>query len=123
MSMNYESCVRIDSKVIPGVAFVVAKMSLQRRMDLIRRIRELSLKCEFLTAGEQAEEKLQGALFSAEIDRLYVTWGLQELTGLEVDGVPATPELLVTTGPEDLFREIAAAVKAECGLSEPERKN
>jgi len=121
--MNYKSCVRIDSKVMPGVAFVVAKMSLLRRMELIRRIRELSLKCEYLTAGEAAEEKLQAALFSAEIDRLYVTWGLQDLTGLEVDGAAATPELLVASGPEDLFREIAAAVKAECGLSEPERKN
>jgi len=121
--MNYESCVRIDSKVIPGVAFVVAKMSVLRRMDLIRRIRELSLKCEFLSAGDQAEEKLQAALLSAEIDRLYVTWGLQELTGLEVDGVMATPDVLVNTGPEDLFREIVAAIKAECGISEPERKN
>lgn len=121
--MNYESSVRIDSKVMPGVAYVVGKMSLARRMDLIRRIRELSLKCEFLSAGEATEEKLQAALFSAEIDRLYVTWGLQELTGLEVDGVGATPELLVTTGPENLFREIVDAVKAECGLSEPERKN
>ena len=121
--MNYESSVRIDSKVIPGVAFVVAKMSLLRRMDLIRRIRELSLKCEFLNAGDQAEEKLQAALLSAEIDRLYVTWGLQELTGLEVDGVMATPDVLVNSGPEDLFREIVAAIKAECGLSEPERKN
>ena len=121
--MNYESCVRIDSKVMPGVAFVVAKMSLLRRMELIRRIRELSLKCEFLNGGQPAEEKLQAALFSAEIDRIYVAWGLQELTGLEVDGVTATPDLLVNAGPEDLFREIVAAVKAECGLSEPERKN
>jgi hypothetical protein len=54
---------------------------------------------------------------------MYVTWGLQELTGLEVDGVTATADLLVNTGPEDLFREIVAAIKAECGLSEPERKN
>jgi hypothetical protein len=123
MSMNYESYIRIDSKVIPGVAFVIGKMSLMRRMDLIRRIREMSLKCEFLNAGESAEEKLQAALFSAEIDRLYVTWGLQEVIGLEVDGVAATPDLLVSRGPEDLFREVVAAVKAECGLSEPERKN
>jgi hypothetical protein len=123
MSMNYESYIRIDSKVIPGVAFVVGKMSLMRRMDLIRRIRKMSLKCEFLNAGESAEEKLQAALFSAEIDRLYVTWGLQEVIGLEVDGVAATPDLLVSRGPEDLFREVVAAVKAECGLSEPERKN
>jgi hypothetical protein len=92
-------------------------------MDLIRRIRELSPKCEFLNAGERTEEQLQAALFSSEIDRLCVTWGLQELTGLEVDGVTATPELLVNTGPEDLFREIVSQIKAECGLSESERKN
>src|SRR5579863_1330519 len=114
--MNYESCVRLDSKVRPGVAFVVARMSLLRRMDLIRRIRELSLKCEFLNAGEQAGEKLQAALFSGEIDRLYITWGLQEVTGLEVDGVTATAESLLNSGPEDLFREIVDAIKAECGL-------
>jgi hypothetical protein len=92
-------------------------------MDLIRRIRELSLKFDFLKAGESTEEKLEGALVSAEIDRLYVNWGVQALTGLEIDGVQATPDLLATAGPEELFREAVAAVKAECGLSETERKN
>jgi hypothetical protein len=92
-------------------------------MDLIRRVRELSLKCEFLNAGESAAEKMDAALFSAEIDRLYVVWGLRELAGLEVDGVAATPELLATAGPENLFREAVTAIKAECGLSEAERKN
>jgi hypothetical protein len=91
-------------------------------MDLIRRIRELSLKCEFLNAGERAEEKLQAALFSAEIDRLYVTWGLQELTGLEVDGVAATPELLVETGPRGAVPWIVDAIKAECGLRNGTKK-
>jgi hypothetical protein len=121
--MNYDSCTRVDSKVQPGVAFVISKMSFGRRMDLIRRIRELSLKCEFLNAGESSAEKLEAALLSAEIDRLYVSWGLQELIGLEVDGVAATPELLASAGPEDLFREAVSAIKAECGLSETERKN
>jgi hypothetical protein len=45
------------------------------------------------------------------------------LIGLEVDGVAATPELLASAGPEDLFREVVSAIKAECGLSETERKN
>jgi hypothetical protein len=48
---------------------------------------------------------------------------VQALTGLEIDGVQATPDLLATAGPEELFREAVAAVKAECGLSETERKN
>lgn len=92
-------------------------------MELIRRIRELALKCEFLNAGQSPEERLKGALFSAEIDQLYVSWGLKELIGLNVDGVAATPDLLASAGPEDLFREAVAAIKGECGLTEDERKN
>ena len=50
-------------------------------------------------------------------------WGLKEVRGLKLDGEPATPESLAATGPEELFREAVAAVKAECGLTEAERKN
>jgi hypothetical protein len=121
--MNYESSTRIESKARPGVAFVVARMSFGRRMDLIRRIRELALKCEFLNAGQSPEEKLKAALFSAEMDQIYVSWGLIQLIGLDVDGVTATPVLLASAGPEDLFREAVAAIKGECGLTEDERKN
>ena len=92
-------------------------------MELIRQIRELALKCEFLGAGNSGEEKLQAGLLSAEIDRLYLSWGLQEVAGLTVDGIAATPELLASAGPEELFREAVAAIKAECGLTEDERKN
>jgi hypothetical protein len=121
--MTYESTVRVESKARPGVEFVISKISFARRMDLIRRIRELAMKSEFLNGGESAEEKLQAALLSGEIDRLYVSWGLRALAGLEVDGVAATPELLASDGPEDLFREAVEAIKAECGLTESERKN
>ena len=110
--MNHESCTRIESRGRPGVAFVISRMSFERRMDLIRRIRELSLKCEFFEAGVSAEDKLQSVLLSGEIDRLYVSWGLRELVGLDVDGVPATPELLASAGPEDLFQEALAAIKS-----------
>lgn len=121
--MTYESSVRVESKTRPGVAFIIAKMSFGRRMELVRRIRELALRCEFLNAGKSTEEKLEAALLSAQIDQLYVNWGLQQLIGLEVDGQTATPELLASAGPEDLFREVVSAVKAECGLTDEERKN
>jgi len=121
--MTYESSTQVESKVRPGVTFVIVKMSFGRRMELVRRIRELALRCEFLNSGTSTEEKLEAALLSAQIDQLYVSWGLRELIGLELDGHAATPELLASTGPEDLFREAVAAIKAECGLSEAERKN
>jgi hypothetical protein len=121
--MTYESSARVDSRARPGVTFVIARMSFGRRMELVRRIRELTARCEFLNAGQSTEGKLDAALLSADIDREYVAWGLRELIGLEVDGVAATPELLASAGPEDLFREVVSAIKAECGLNEAERKN
>jgi hypothetical protein len=123
MTMNYESSTSVESKLQPGVTFVIAKMSFGRRMELMQRIREVALRFEFLNSGDAPKEKLEAALLSAEMDRVYLTWGLRQLTGLEVDGVAATPEALAAAGPENLLQEAVAAIKAECGLSETERKN
>jgi hypothetical protein len=121
--MDYTSYETIDSQLAPGVTYTVAKMSFGRRVDLTRRIREVALRKEFLDAGGTPDEKMQAALLASEIDRLYLLWGLKEVAGLELDGVPATPESLAASGPEELFREALAAVKSQCGLSEAERKN
>ncbi len=121
--MEYDSHETIDSKVAPGVSYVVARMSFGRRVNLTRQIRNLAGRQEFLSAGDSASEKMDAALLSSEIDRLYVLWGLQEVRGLNLDGVPATPEALTASGPEELFREALAAVKQQCGLSDDERKN
>ena len=120
--MTYESVKVVESAVAPGVRFTVAKMSFARRVDLMRQVRELARKAEFLEAGG-ASERMDAALAQREIDRLYVTWGLRDVAGLQVDGAEATPESLASAGPEELFREALAAVRAETGLSEAERKN
>jgi len=120
--MNYQSCVECESQTVPGVTFVVAKMSFGRRVELTRRLREIAQRVEFLEAGD-AKEKIDAALLTSEIDRLYALWGLREIRGMELDGEPATPESLAAAGPEGVFREAVAAVKAECGLTDAERKN
>jgi hypothetical protein len=121
--MTYESEKVVESAVAPGVAFTVAKMSFARRMELMRRVRELAGKVEFLNAGSSPEEKMDAALLEAEVDRLHLAWGLRGITGLELDGRDATPESLVERGPEELFREALDAVRTETGLSEAETKN
>jgi hypothetical protein len=60
---------------------------------------------------------------SHEIDRTYLEWGLVDVSGLEIDGETATPELVLLKGPEELCREAVDAIKAECHLTEDERKN
>jgi len=121
--MEYTSYEVIDSKLAPGVSYTVAKMSFGRRVELTRRIRKLGLRKEFLEAGDSPDEKMEAALLASEIDRLYLVWGLKEVAGLELDGMPATPDALAGSGPEELFREALTAIKQQCGLSESERKN
>jgi hypothetical protein len=66
---------------------------------------------------------MDAGLLRAEIDRMFLLWGLTGVSGLRVDGVEATPEVLVERGPEELFREALAAVRRETGLTDDERKN
>ena len=121
--MSYESVVSVESRVAEGVSFEIARMSFGRRVELMRRVRELARRMEFLEAGNAPGEKMEAALLQAEIDRLYLIWGLRGVSGLDVDGAPATPETLADRGPEGLFREALTAVRAETGLSEEQRKN
>jgi hypothetical protein len=121
--MTYESVVTVESNVTPGVNFTVVKMSYGRRVELMRRIRELAGRMEFLEAGSEPADKMDVALLEAEINRLYLTWGLSAVSGLILDGLEATPDLLIERGPEDLFREAVSAVREQTGLTEAERKN
>ena len=121
--MEYESSRVVASKVAAGVRFTVRKMSFGRRMELMERVRELARRAEFLAAGDSAGERMDAALARAEIERLYVRWGVAAVTGLTVDGASATPESLAEAGPEELFREAVALVRRETGLDEAERKN
>jgi hypothetical protein len=121
--MDYQSLRVVESRVAPGVTFSVLKMSFGRRVELMQEVRELARRAEFLEAGKAAGDRMDAALVGAEIDRLFLKWGLKEVRGLELDGAPATPETLAEGGPEELCREALEAVRREIGLSEQERKN
>jgi hypothetical protein len=113
----------VRSESHPGVEFVIARMTFGRRLELMRRVRDLAARLEFFEAGQDARNGMEASLLGAEIDKLYILWGVEEVQGLELDGVPATAESLIEQGPEELFGEALAAVKIECGLTENERKN
>ncbi len=121
--MEYESVKLVSSKIEPGVQYRVIRMSFARRMELMRAVRDLASRREFLAAGESTEDKMDAALVQAEIERAYLGWGLQGVAGLVIDGEEARPDTLANAGPEALCREALEAVKAETGLTETERKN
>jgi len=122
-STGYESSVWFDAETAAGVKFRVARISVARRIELARRMREIGRNVEFLEAGQDPREKLEAAVLAAEIDRVYLEWGLEEMQGLSIDGEAATPAALIDKGPLELAKEILARIKRECGLSEDQRKN
>jgi len=113
----------VESKIVPGVKFTIAKMSFGRRVELMRRVRKLARRCEFLLASGNAGEKMDAALLQSEIEHIYVSWGVKAVSGLTVNGSVADVDLMAAEGPEALFREALAAVRHEAGLNEEERKN
>jgi hypothetical protein len=98
-------------------------VSVARRIDLAKRIRETARGLEFLEAGTSAMDQVDAAVLRVEMDRVYLDWALEEIEGLEIDHQPATPELAIERGPLDLAEEMLRRIKSECGLNQAERKN
>ena len=122
-AVKYESARVIPSKIFPGVKFAINRMSFGRRLELCHRIREIAPKLEFLEAGNEFDEKVEANLLGQEIENLYLRWGLAGMEGISIDGEAPSVEVLIARGPEPLAKEIVAAIQAECGLTEEERKN
>lgn len=123
MKRQYESTEVVESQKWRGVRFTVRRMSFQGRIELMAKIRDLARRVEFWTAGEKPEEQMDAGVLQAEIDGIYLNWGLTGVAGLEIDGKAASPNLLIENGPEELVREALDAVKAGAGLTAAERKN
>lgn len=121
--MDYTSIVRKESKSLPGVWFEVHRVSLGRRIELARQIREFSGRMEFAEAGATFSDKVEASALALEIERIYLLWGIRAVGGLTVDGEPATVSAVIERGPESLYREMVEAVRHECGLNEDDRKN
>lgn len=119
----YDSVVKLQSKSMPGVTFEINRISFGRRMELAKRVREISHKAEFLEAGNELRETIEANILSQEVEATYIRWGLVRIDGLTIDDEPATPDRLIEKGPEELAREIVKTIKGQCGLTEPERKN
>jgi hypothetical protein len=98
-------------------------MSFGRRVELLRAVREVAGRLEFLKAGASDIEGCESLLLEHEVERIYLDWGLVSVEGLIIDGTEATKQSLIEAGPEPLVKEIIGAIERQIVLSEDERKN
>ena len=98
-------------------------MSMGRRIDLTRKVKEMMSRLEFSKAGAGVQDKVDAAILAGEMDRLYWDFGLEALEGIEINGEPMTMDTQFERGPEDLSQEILQRIKSSLQLSEGEQKN
>jgi hypothetical protein len=120
---EHSSLVRFESAALPGVDVTIRRMTLGRRIELARQVRELAGRLEFHQAGQSMADKIDAAALNAEIDAIYLRWGLVSVIGFNIDGLPATSDTVISGAPEGFAAEIVERIKRECGVSEQERKN
>lgn len=146
--MKISSIIRIESEVLPGVFFVIRKISKARRDEIDAIVRpvveampdreEYAALTAERSAGPLSEEKeARWGKLTSEAARLYarqvqpvlVRCGFVRIEGLEIetaDGViPATLDTLSDCCDEadQVYQEIVDAVERERGLSVAEAKN
>jgi hypothetical protein len=121
--MTYESYTTVESRACQGVQFRVRRLSLARRMELVRLIRETGEKLAFHLAGDSVVDAAHAAEIRARMDALYIRWGLEDIAGITIDGEPIGLDNLLERGPDALAREIVDSIKGELFLDEDERKN
>jgi hypothetical protein len=120
---SHDSTVRIRSKLIPAVEYTLHRVSFGRRLSMLRDLRELSGRAEFAAAGAAVGDRIEAAVLEKEIACYQLRWGVAEISGLLIDGAPATIESLVEGGPEALVHEVLRLIRAQLDLTEEERKN
>jgi len=121
--LQYLSTDWVDSTVMPGVRYLVRRVSLVLRTEITRRVKKLLAELEYREAGDSLEDRLSAALVAGQVDLAYLDWGLVRVQGLEIDGCEATVQTLLESGPEALSQEIAKVIRDRCRVTEPERKN
>lgn len=125
MSYSWRSAEEYRSSAYPTVKYRISKMSMGRRLELTRRMRDLTKRLEFATAAAatSTDDKMEAAILAGEVDRLYWEFALESIEGIQMNGDEISPTTQFELGPEDLSREILMRIKQQTQLTDAERKN
>jgi len=128
----------VESELFPGVSVILKKMTEGRRMELRtamgvpqKKIRDMRREQAIIEAQKEEirdysrwldlqEEHEQ--LLTAVINPAWITWGVKQIEGLEVDGKSLGVDDW-KDWPSALFDEVLGFVQEEAQLNGSERKN
>ncbi len=132
--MNFETTVRIESKIEPSVVYVVKRISVVERANLLMETLNETARAtelvellknagdnqgpEIIRARLELDSLMNGKLLSAALRAK-----LAGIEGLTLNGEAATVESFIQHGPEALVREALEAANAASELTADQQKN
>ncbi len=138
MAHKYDTTNRKESEILPGVSFLLRRMTEGRRIELRKKLSPTNAKIrellreqgKLLEAPDDAQDHNRILELQDEFDGLMLEtvnpttllWGVKQIEGLEVDGKTLTLEDW-QEWPSALFREVLNSVNAEAELNGGEVKN
>lgn len=130
--MNLETSKLHESKVHPGVTFKVKQLNQLERakrdaavLDHQHRLSDL-LSAHGKTEDEQEKRRIAmdiESIVSVYLKPSIIRAGLLEVSGVTIDGQPATVDTLLAHAPDTLLEEIMEACAAGAGLTDEQQKN
>lgn len=121
--MNYSSIVDYVSSTWPEVTVQLRRVSFARRNELTKMLAPMAARMKALAASTSDADVAAAGILRREMASALLEWGIVEVSGLTIDGISATKQLLIECGPEELTLEILSELHHQISLTEEERKN
>lgn len=133
--MNFETTVRIESKIETGVVYVVKRISVVERANLLmERLNETARATELVELLKNAGDNQGGpeiirarlefdSLMNGKLLTAALRAKLAGIEGLTLNGEAATVESFIQYGPEALVREALEAANTASELTADQQKN
>jgi hypothetical protein len=111
------------SQNFPGVTCRIEKITFEKRLALLKEIRELARQYEFSAAGVSVGDRYEAAVIQHEINQRYWHYFVSAVSGLSIDGDEATAASVWSCGPDGLVQEVLEVIASQVFLSADEAKN
>lgn len=117
--MHQQPVVTYKSAVLEGAVITVKRLTFQSRLELLKDLRPLLQKLEFLSADPKSAGGIERAIIEKEVEAHLLKWGVVSISNSEV----MTTEDLLDNAPVELADELVAFIIRQFGLTIAEQKN
>src|SRR5262245_43681276 len=108
--MQQQAVVTYRSSVIEGVEVTMKRLTFQSRLELLKDLRPLLQKLEFLSADPKTSGGIERAILEKEVETELLKWGVVRIYNTNDGSEVMNTEKLLDTAPVELADELVGFI-------------